>query len=137
MMPFQSLHFSPTLAAILGLGANQNPYTERLEENVWKGQHVADLDRGIYSVYMYVDVLEAVQVGDSVAPLLRIIDASGKNGELIHRTYEEPRYVPLQKKEFDTIEIDLRTDWGAPILFENGKVVCILHFRKATSQYFV
>ena len=83
---------------------------------------------------LYCDLLEHIPVGDTKDPVLRIVDA---NGEIVHRLYDEPRYIPLQKKNFDSIELDLRDDLGNPIAFKNGKLVVTLHFRQAKSAYFL
>ena len=48
---------------------------------------------------------------------------------LIHRLYATPQYVPVSRKEFNTVEIDIRDDTGRPVPFEFGKVVATLHFR--------
>lgn len=137
MMRGQTIRFAPSLGDILGLSLHQNPYTENDEDNShWKATYVADIARGIYSVYVYADILEHQLVGDSTVPLLRIVDASGEHGATISRIYENPRYIPVQKKHFDSVEIDLRSDTGAPVQFEYGKVVVTLHFRKAAAEYF-
>src|SRR6218665_306239 len=54
-------------------------------------------------------------------PLLRIVQMAGKGNDTIHARYEKPIYIPLQKKHFDSIEIDIRTDTGKPVPFEYGK----------------
>ena len=75
-------------------------------------------------------MLECVPVGDTVAPLLRIVQVNGVQGEMTHLQYDQPRYAPLQKKKFDTIEIDIRDDAGEKISFDSGKLIVTLHFRK-------
>ena len=89
------------------------------------------------SLYVYCDVAEAIPVGDIKAPLLRAVDAAGNFGDLIHRLYAMPQYVPLSRKEFNTVEIDIRDDTGRPVLFEFGKVVATLHFRRSRNSYFL
>ena len=134
----QSLTFSPALATILGLDAKQNPSKSKDEDSFgWAATSVSDITRGINYMMLYCDLLEHVPVGDTKAPLLRIVNANGTNGEIVHHLYDEPRYIPLQKKNFDSIELDLRDDLGKPIAFENGKLVVTLHFRQAKSAYFL
>ena len=65
------------------------------------------------------------------------MNAHGTNGEIVHHLYDEPRYIPLQKKNFDSIELDLRDDLGKPIAFENGKLVVTLHITQTKSAYFL
>ena len=88
-------------------------------------------------MYVYCDVLECVPVGDTTAPLLRIVEIGGQKGEMVHIQYDQPRYVPLQKKEFDSIEIDIRDDLGEKISFDSGKLIVTLHFRRAKESYFL
>ena len=90
-----------------------------------------DPNRGFNSLYVYCDAAEAIPVGDIKAPLLRVVDAAGNFGDLIHRLYTTPQYVPISTKEFNTLEIDIRNDTGRPVPFEFGKVVAILNFREA------
>ena len=72
--------------------------------------------------------LLAIPVGDIKAPLLRVVDAAGNFGDTTHRLYMMPQYVPVSKKEFNTVEIDIREDTGRPVPFEFGKVIATLHF---------
>ena len=76
-------------------------------------------------------------MGDIKASLLRVVDSSGNFGDLIHRLYTTPRYDPVSRKEFNTVEIDIRDDTGRPVPFEFGKVVATLHFRRSRNSYFL
>ena len=134
MMKDHWLVFSPTLAMLLGLGDDQTTVTPKDEDQTtYKAARVADITKGINSLFVYCDVLQHVLVGDACAPLLRIVSASGASGEIVTKTFEEPLYVPLQKKNFDSIEIDIRDDLGRSVPFESGKVIVTLHFRRATT----
>src|SRR5688572_29236230 len=69
-----SIYFSSALRDMLGFARHQNPI-----ENVGEyptrfvGANACDVDRGFSSAYVYCDVLEHVPVGDTKAPLLRIV----------------------------------------------------------------
>ena len=126
---------SEELAAILGFSTKLNRHPA--PGGSLEGDRVSDVRGGMHGMYVYCDVLENVPVGDSLAPLLRIVDVEGLNGDTIHRTFVHPRYVPLQKKEFDSIEIDIRDDTGAPVPFESGKLVVTLHFKRASNPYLI
>jgi hypothetical protein len=91
----------------------------------------------LHGLYVYCDVVEHVCVGDTAAPLLRIVDAGdgAANGENITRMFNTPRYIPMRKTAFDSIEIDIRDDIGEPISFEGGKLVVVVHCRRANSAY--
>ena len=53
--------------------------------------------------------------------LLRVVETCGEHGDTIPKTYERLLYIPLQKKHFDSMEIDIRSDNGQPVPFEYGK----------------
>lgn len=139
MQKYQSLSLSSNLATILGVTPNQNPSRPNVNDKewMWEGETGCDLSVGINYMMVYCDLLEHVPVGDTKVPLLRIVDASGSNGEIVHRAFDDARYIPLQKKHFDSIEIDIRDDLGKPIPFETGKLVVTLHFRQCESSYFL
>jgi len=134
----QSLSFSPALMTLFGVAARQNPSKLKDEETYsWSSAEVCDIMRGLNYMMLYCDLLEHVPVGDTKAPLLRIVDTTGSHGDIIHRTFEEPRYIPLQKKHFDSVEVDIRDDLGNAVAFENGKLVVTLHFRQTRSPYYL
>ena len=133
IQPQMTIKFSDQLSRILAIEEHQ--FSE-VEMNI-KSSHVCDIEGGLHALYVYCDVLECVSVGDTVAPLLRIIEVTGQKGEMVHIQYDQPRYVPLQKKEFDSIEIDIRNDLGENISFERGKLIVTLHFRKVKESYFL
>ena len=96
-----------------------------------------DPNRGFNNLYVYCDAAEAIPVGDINASLLRVVDAAGNVDDLTHRLYTTPQYVPVSKKEFNTLEIDIRDDTGRSVPFDFGKVVATLHFRRSRNLYFL
>jgi hypothetical protein len=138
MQAGQVFTFTSALATILGVADSQNPVPEPLEHYTsWVGRDVGDVSRGINYLMVYCDLLEHVSVGDTKVPLLRIVNASGVNGEIVHHCYDTPRYTPLLKKNFSSIEMLIRDDLGRPIAFENGKLIVTLHFRQSKNAYFL
>ena len=87
--------------------------------------------------YVYCDLIESTFVGDTRVPLLRTVKVDVTSQRLIHRTYTNPIYIPLQKKHFDSVEVNIMTDTGKPVSFAPGKSVVVLHFRKSISPYFL
>src|SRR5687768_13656853 len=59
----------------------------------------------------------------------RIIEINGPRSDMIHVQYDQPRYFPLLKKVFDSIEIDVTDDAGDHIPFDSEKLIVILHFK--------
>jgi len=100
------------------------------------GKHIAQYSTDMSSeivptLFVYCDALEHVVVGDVMAPLLRIVDMKRKQtyGRM-HQVLNPPLYVPLQKKHFDTIEINIMTDAGDAVPFAPGKSVAVLEFKR-------
>ena len=124
---------SSNLASIMGFSPRQLIFREERKD---KGKVAMDPNRGFNSLYVYCDAAEAILVGDIKAPLLRVVDASGSLDDLIHILYTTPQYVPFSKKEFNTLEIDIRADTGRPVPLKFGKVVATLHFRGSRNPYF-
>jgi len=128
-----ALKFDNYFAALLGLSPcmqNKASAHQNLD-----GLLIGDIAGGMSALYVYCDVAENVAVGDTRAPLLRIIDAAGKSGDDVHRAFDKPRYVPVQKKKFDSIEILIKNDIGENVSFEGGRVTTTLHFQRALDSY--
>jgi len=101
-----------------------------------RGRHTAEnpgdmAEQTVPTLFVYCDILQYVVVGNIMAPLLRMVDMKRK------RTYGKmqempaaPLYVPLQKKHFDTIEINIMTDTGEPVHFAHRKSVTVLEFKR-------
>jgi hypothetical protein len=136
--PNQTITFSKDIGHILGLAPKQFKLTNLSNESamVIKAHRTSDIGNGIHGLYVYCDIITPVAVGDTLAPLLRIVDTKGEHGQTVHRYYDRPRYIPVQKLHFDTIEILIRTDTGQPVPFEHGKLVVVLHFRERKESYF-
>ena len=113
------------------LGFTQNAFYE--------GEHVApsvpDLRRPYFLIYVYCDLVESTIVGDVRVPLLRSVVDNDKRTEIAYVTYVSPIYVPLQKKHFDTIEINIMTAEGKPVPFTKGTSLVVLHFRRSSNPY--
>jgi hypothetical protein len=89
-----------------------------------------DVNRGLNLLYVYCDVATHTIVGDTKTPLLRTCNVTGKHGEFVRHTYVQPHYVPVGRREFDSIEIAINNELGKPMPFEYGKSVVTLHFRR-------
>ena len=126
------VEFSQDLTRLLGYSPELR-YTNR-HSRVTK--LAPDLRGRNHSVYVYCDILEPVPVGDTKAPLLRIVNTDVKSIGNIHRVFNPLLYVPLQKKTFNTIEIEIRTDFGTIVLFLSGKSFVVLEFRRVIRPYF-
>ena len=133
LQPHTTLNLDRHLANILGFHDstinNFSNEVERIEATA-----VSDIAGCLQRLYVYTDVIENTLVGDAEVPLLRVVETHGKFEEVIHQSFALPSYVPLRKKSFDSIEIDIKDVYDNPVSFENGVVVVMLHFRSASYQ---
>ena len=125
------IEFSPDLARLLGFDSNMR-YTTRHPKT---SKFTRNLQANIHSVYVYCDLVEHIPVGDTKAPLLLIVNKISNTNENVHETFNPVMYVPLQKKCFDNIEINMMSDAGVPVPFNSGKSFVVLEFRRATYKY--
>ena len=131
-----TIKFSKDMTTMLGMKQQTITNSEK-DTAIIKGHNVSDITAGIQSLYVYCDVLEMTALGDMMVPLLRIVPVSDeKYGSLVTKIYETLRYVPLQKKQFDSIEIDIRDSFGEKIAFETGQVIVTLHFKRVDNPFF-
>jgi len=127
-----SFEFSPDLAGILGFDADVK-YSGH--EPIW-GQRAVDMYGSLGLLYVYCDLAEYVLVGDTKAPVLRIVDRPSDIKGIEHRIMNPVQYVPLQKKCFDTVTVSIMLDSGTPVPFLAGKTVVVLEFRRAMQLFF-
>ena len=126
----KKLSFENDLGVILGFG------NDIILSKTTTAPFVSDLNIGLQSLFIYLDIIDSQIVGDVRAPLLRIVPARGKDGEIITVNFDNPQYVPLATKGFETVEILITDDTGRKVPFERGRVVITLSFRLRQSPYF-
>jgi hypothetical protein len=115
------LSFENDLGVILGFGSDIAKTTA--------APFIRDLNISLQSLYVLLNIVDGQVVGDFRVPLLRIVSARGKDGEIITIDYDSPQYVPLATKEFETMEVLITDDTGLKIPFERKRVVITLSFR--------
>jgi hypothetical protein len=92
-----------------------------------------DIQRGIYSLYVYTDITEEQIVGNSFSHLLRVISVDDSKMAMNKQAFSnESYYVPLRVKQINSITIVIKNDLGNNIHFTSGKTICQLHFRKTS-----
>ena len=123
-----TLIFSESAKLLTGFTA-QSGYRGASSRAVHRAERSPDLSGGLYSLYVYCDLVEPHIVGDVTVPLLRIVPTRGREGEMVTVAYDKAQYYPLLRKMFSTVEIDIRDDTGRPVPFQNGQVVVTLHVR--------
>lgn len=119
--------FSEPLAYMLQFDANRT-YP--------KGVHISNaqpvMNGRTYPVMVYCDILEHVPVGDTLAPLLRMVDPPTRETGTNRQTFNPILYVPLSRKTFDAVSIHIMTDTAKPVPFLSGTSHVVLEFRRKT-----
>jgi len=105
---------SPLLQSILGFRQAIFPAGEYASD--W----VADVRKGLNSVYVCCPLVEPRMVGDAQVPLLRIVPVERRDGEMITRVFNPKQYFSLLQRRFQTVEIDIRDDTVSLVPFERG-----------------
>ena len=133
--------FSPGVASILGFEDTQdrktwNPEFHMQNVGTFTGKHVADLNRGIHSLYVYCDIMEPCPVGDARVPLLRIVplkETSNNSTSTMQctQTFSHVHYHILRHRYITEVEIDIKDSMGRPVPFERGELMVTLHLRRA------
>ena len=98
-----------------------------------KGFTLALTETGSQDFYVYTDIIKSQYHADVVFPVLHTVTVKGEHGSYVSRDFERPHYVPLNKKVFDTININMKDEAGELVAFQHSKVIITLHFRHSIS----
>ena len=100
-----------------------------------------DIICGSQLIFVYLDIIEYQHVGDSRAPILKIIESERRlrNGSLNtvapvhHKTFTNLDYKRLLSNNIQSIKVELRSETGKLIPFTGiGKVVISLKFQRTS-----
>lgn len=103
--------------------------TKNPDKEITSKKYYPDIRAGFYTLFVYTDIITHQLVGDSYVQLLRTVEISGKNNDIITRGYTRPDYIPVCSQHFDSVSISILTDQSRPVKFKYGKCVVRLHFR--------
>lgn len=96
-----------------------------------RAKHKFDLYMGKKLMYVYSDIVSHSLVGDVSVPLLRACNLpQPSSNSSVHLSFPDIHYKPVQKCQFDTIDISINTEEGLLMPFQSGKVLITLHFRR-------
>jgi hypothetical protein len=62
-----------------------------------------DVKKGLHSLYVYCPLVEPRMVGDAQVPLLRIVPAERRDGEMITRVFNPKQYFPDTAKSMSSL----------------------------------
>lgn len=70
------------------------------------GRQKVDLKYGFHDLFVYCDLIQSQYAGDALVPLLRIVPVEGEVGQRVSQSFVRPHYVPVSRKQFETIEVN-------------------------------
>ena len=107
------------LPDILGFGTGDAVVTRTSldRKRLTQGYSIVDLRHGFESLYVYSSTVEPRIVGDKIAPLLRIVPITERNGEMVTARFDHVQYIPVLSREFGSVETEIRDDTGRPVPF--------------------
>lgn len=118
--------FSPLLRDILGL---KNEVVNNVE---MESMCVANLFQQHNFLNVCTDLVQPLCYAKKQRQLLRRIGYTNVQGRYVEKTFDNPIYFPLSRKDFETITIQITNDYGNPISFDRGTVFILLHVRQRT-----
>jgi hypothetical protein len=117
-----SLWLNGNLTLMLG-------FTQSYIKGQVTSKYVADVKNGMYSAVVYTDIILPQIIGDIQAQVLRVLPLHGPPDKLLVYRFPALDYITLARNSIPSISIDIRNDHREPIVFQQGKVLCKLHFR--------
>lgn len=125
-----TLYLEDGLAQVLGFDPGHISCEPGQDKWKYDSLYRIDLNAQFKVMMLYTDIVEPQIVGDVSAPLLRIVNVTGQDGETVCQQFDRPHYLPVNRKIIDTIEIVIRTHTGELMPFEVGRSYVKLHFRQ-------
>lgn len=123
----------PILAGILGIDEVRSVFVKKLVlDTKYVGEREVDLEGGRRSIFVYTDIVLPQVVGNTLAPLLRVLPINQHTplGTHVYHSFNNLYYFPLSKNFINSVEIRLCDITGDYVPFRSGRVVSTLHFRQ-------
>ena len=121
------LLFPKQFAQILGLDSSFVEKPIGNEQNVFKFN--AKLNYNFSNFYVYSDIASFTFIGDTVAPILRVVPFQSKSDSyFFYKEFKTLHYVSVSKSIVDQVHITLKTENGMIVPFVTGKTILKLHF---------
>lgn len=131
---------------MLGLDSNEigwpDDYDNKGEDYILSGKTPVDLVFGKHMLFIYINIIEHQTVGDTKAPILRLVPMQHRLrncslqeiSSLTYRSFNDLQYKTLLKSTFRYIQIELRTETGELFPFSStGYTALTLKFRRVDS----
>lgn len=128
----ESISFQGRLAMQLGFEPDENILKHEVSP------HIGNTFFGVPDqMLVYTDIIEPTYIGHEKACVLKIVNTNTntyKFGDICYKEYTHIHYMNVQKREFESISVDIRDYTGCLIPFQHGVLTIKLHFKKNGSQ---
>lgn len=103
-----------------------------------RSSHIGNLCFGIPDqMLIYTDIIEPTFIGHEKAYVLKVVNTEARQlrfGDACYKEYTHMHYMRVQKREFDTISIDIRAHTGEFMPFLHGVLMVKLHFKQQQNE---
>ena len=82
------------------------------------------------SLYVYLNILEPVAVGNVRTTLLRIVPRTGNFGQVVSKIFNPINYLPVRQLNVNSLHVEITDEQGHHIKFAYGTVICVLRFKR-------
>ena len=120
------IKLSPNLARALGFGDHDKMcelrnYTaisdgtetcdivKTMDRNTLISPFIADVHRGLRSLFIHCNIVEPQLVGDQFVPLMRTIAVRGQTDDVVAKSFPNIHYMSIERSVFQEIEIHIKT----------------------------
>ena len=128
------IKFNELLANVFGVPVNEyiTIYSHRDEDPIG-GSYTPNYDPKVRMLYVYTDIVAPVRYGEKQVGILNVAEAhvSGESKSFVSPLV----YIPVNKKNVETIAILLTDNHGARVPFYGGeKTTVLLHIRPQSNE---
>lgn len=88
-------------------------------------------------MFIYCDIVEPQLIGYESSQVIKIVNTTeteNKFGNPCYRGFQKIHYIPVMRKEFDRIEIEIRDITGEHFPFRHGISTVKLHFKEVQRE---
>lgn len=125
---YSEMHFDDRLSMQLGFQPRDNILDREISP------HAANIHFGIADqMLIYIDIIEPTFIGHEMAYVLKIVNTQPRSltfGNACYKEFHKMHYMPVQKREFESISVDIRDYNGNFMPFIHGILTIKLHFKK-------
>lgn len=96
--------------------------------------HIGNICFGVPDqMIIYTDIVEPSFFGSDKSYVLKIVNTESRQfkfGDACYKEYSHMHYIRVQKREFESISIDIRDHTGKFMPFQHGVLMVKLHFKQ-------